>query len=152
MTPTRAEQPIRDILSLMSGFAYRLAQAAVVTIGVFLAITLGFRNGCACSTKEKAYQAAMKSDLRNLVTAQETYFDTYGTHAPTVEALGDLYYTPSVGVSVLIEEASGDGWRGAATHDRASKRCAIFVGRVAPPSAAKDAIAGTPVCWEGKKR
>src|ERR687891_1614852 len=52
------------------GFTLIELLIVVVIIGILAAIAIPKF----ASTKEKAYLAAMKSDLRNLVTAEEAYF------------------------------------------------------------------------------
>ena len=60
----------------------------VVIIGILAAIAIPkFAN-----TKEKAYVASMKSDLRNLITAQEAYFsDNNSNYAQSTTNLGTNY-------------------------------------------------------------
>ncbi|MBI4503815.1 MAG: hypothetical protein HY700_21965 [Gemmatimonadetes bacterium] len=82
------------------------------------------------ATKTKAYVAAMKSELRNLVAAQEQYRASRARYANT---LGDLTFYPSIGVAIEIATATATGWAATATRARArGNSCSIFVGSVRP--------------------
>ena len=60
-------------MSNRKGFTLIELLIVVVIIGILAAIAIPkFAN-----TKEKAYLASMKSDLRNLITAEEAYFGDY---------------------------------------------------------------------------
>src|SRR5690348_11430580 len=62
--------PSEEVAMNRKGFTLIELLIVVVIIGILAAIAIPkFAN-----TKEKAYIASMKSDLRNLVTAEEAYF------------------------------------------------------------------------------
>jgi hypothetical protein len=74
------------------------------------------------------YVAAMRSDLRNLVVAQEAYFADNIAYAPSVPAMGGPY-VPSQGVTVVILTLSRTGWNGVVIHESAPGYvCGVFIG------------------------
>lgn len=90
----------------------------IVTLAV-LSCSAGLANdACACS-KSKAYVAAMKSDLRNMSSAQEEYFAAHGRYASdsVLQAGGmkDLFRA-STGVTLSIDYADAQRWHARATH------------------------------------
>lgn len=95
------------------------------------------------STRERAYQAAMKADLRNLVVAEEAYF---ADNLAYTESPGDLAFTSTTGVTIEGIElaADGNGWAATATHAESSAICAIYVGSAEPPMQGMEE--GVPVC------
>ncbi len=115
---------------------------AVAVMGVVLLGSLLPGSGC---SKDRAYAAAMKSDLRNLVSAEEAYYADHETYAASKSDLYD-YYASSAGVSIHIDQATADGWSGSAIHSATTTQCAIFVGDVEPP--ASDAQPDAPYCWK----
>lgn len=82
------------------------------------------------SMLEKAYSAAMKSDLHNLVTAQEGYFADNYTYSDDPAALG---FQASRGVTVTITDAGRTGWPAKASHPRARHVCGSAMGTATNP-------------------
>ena len=74
---------------------------------------------------ERAYEAAMESDLRNLVTAEAMYFADHGAYTTSLRA---LTYSPTEGVRLEVVEANRDGWKAVARHELVAEQCRIGVG------------------------
>jgi type IV pilus assembly protein PilA len=108
------------------GFTLIELLIVVVIIGVLAAIAIPKFQ----STKGKANAASLKSDLRNLATAQEAYF--YENLAYTSN-VANLNVTLTRGVTITWGTVSTAGWAAKVTHPLAYPiECAIFMGAVPP--------------------
>ncbi len=104
------------------GFTLIELLIVVVIIGILAAIAIPKFS----ATREKAYFAAMKSDLKNLASQQEIYYsDTY-SYTTNVTSLG---FVSSEGVNVAMS-ASTDGWSASNTHSALAtdEGCGIYYG------------------------
>ena len=122
---------------MKKGFTLIELLIVVVIIGILAAIAIPkFAN-----TKEKAYVASMKSDLRNLITAEEAYFsDNNSSYATTTGTSGlGTNSRASSGVTVTIGTVTATGWAATAGHNSTAKTCAISVGGTSTNE-------GEPVC------
>ena len=107
----------------------------MVIIGILASIAIPkFAN-----TKEKAYLAAMKSDLRNLVTAEEAYF---ADSIKYTSNLGTMYSTTTgvIGPTITV---TADAYTATVSHTTTTKTCAVYSGSTALAPANKE---GSPKC------
>ena len=104
------------------GFTLIELLIVVVIIGILAAIAIPKFS----ATREKAYYAAMKSDLKNLASQQEIYYSDEYSYTSSVTALA---FTNSEGVTVTVD-GDTSGWGATATHAAlaATEGCAIFYG------------------------
>ena len=111
-------------MSNKKGFTLIELLIVVVIIGILAAIAIPkFAN-----TKDKAYVAAMKSDLRNLATYEEQYAaDQNGSYfAGTATMATPMQgFTPSQNVTITAVLVAGppQGWTATATHSQSAKTC-----------------------------
>lgn len=120
------------------GFTLIELLVVVVIIGILAAIAIPKFQ----STKGKANAATLKSDLRNLATAEEAYF--YENLVYTTSLPG-LRVALSTGVTITWGTVNAAGWAARITHPLAYPiQCAMFMGSVPPMPPAT--VEGQLVC------
>ena len=125
------------------GFTLIELLIVVVIIGILAAIAIPkFAN-----SKNKAYVTAMKSDLRNLVTAEEAFFSDsthYTDGATLVNTMKSFKNSSGVGVPNV---STGPGyWTATVTHSQlAGATCGIGVNTSNPINT--NAGDGEPICY-----
>ena len=119
------------MLRTRKGFTLIELLIVVVIIGILAAIAIPKF----AQTKEKAYVTAMKSDLKNLVSANEAVYSDANSYT-TIPAAP----VGSSGVSIT-QTGTATGWTATASHASTSVTCTINVG-----AAAAGGVEGEPVC------
>jgi prepilin-type N-terminal cleavage/methylation domain-containing protein len=122
------------------GFTLIELLIVVVIIGILAAIAIPKFS----STKGKAYIATMKSDLKNLASAQESYYYDnavyYNGGIPNVA----LLFSPTVNVTITMVSGDVSGWSATSAYAGIANTCAIYVGTAAAPAPAT--VEGSPAC------
>jgi prepilin-type N-terminal cleavage/methylation domain-containing protein len=120
------------------GFTLIEILIVIVIIGILAAIAIPkFAN-----SKDRAVLASLKSDLRNLMTAQETYFGDNQTYAPAIgpaPAAGVVAFQPSENNVLTLSTVTSSGWAGEATNPALKgsiTKCGVYIGAGTPPNAA----------------
>ncbi len=135
------------------GFTLIELLIVVVIIGILAAIAIPKF----AATKERAYVASMKTDLRNIVTAEEGYAGNSGgaylkpaSDSATVKSLGISLSTGnsiSAGTVVAASGTAAPGWSATMTSTNTGKSCYIYVGGATAPKVLTPALAdGAPGC------
>ena len=126
------------MLKMRKGFTLIELLIVVVIIGILAAIAIPkFAN-----TKSKAYITAMKSDLRNLVTAEEAFFSDSSKYTSQVT---NLKYQNSTGVASPTLTVGSGYWTATNGHTQlTTTTCGIAVNTTNP--VVGTAGEGEPAC------
>src|SRR2546426_9042724 len=89
-----------------------------------------------------ALQSQMKSDLRNLITAEEAFFADSIKYTTTI-GVGGVDYRPSADNRILELRLTKDGWVATMGNAKTKTICAIFVGSTPLAPAVEE---GRPAC------
>jgi prepilin-type N-terminal cleavage/methylation domain-containing protein len=129
-------------LASQRGFTLIELLIVVVIIGILAAIAIPKFS----SSKEKAFVGNMRSDLRNLITAQEGYFYENSTYYNGAVPSLDGNFKSSSPVTIALMNVTGTGWAATATHPQTARTCAVYYGTGGPlgPAVADGQVGCTP--------
>jgi type IV pilus assembly protein PilA len=120
------------------GFTLIEMLTVVVIIGILAAIAIPHFN----NSKGRVYYTAMKSDLRNLASAQEAFFTDSMHYTSNVASLS---YSSSNGVTPPVIVTVAGGWSATVSHSQLTgSECGIGVNATNPTKTA--AGEGEPAC------
>ena len=114
----------------------------LIVVAVILGLLASIAIERFANVKEKTYLAAMKADLRNLVTA-EIVFSTDSLRFTTVIGSGGLTYQATTGNTTPSIVLTGDGFTALVGNTNTPRTCVIFMGSTPIAPAINE---GEPAC------
>jgi type IV pilus assembly protein PilA len=131
------------------GFTLIELLIVVVIIGILAAIAIPKFS----STKEKAYIASMKADLKNLTNVEEAFYADSGKYASKDQLKAGTAYEWNVSQGNAVSAVDGDatGWSAALTNPavKSVASCNIYAGDVTGAAGTNKGTAtadGAPAC------
>ena len=114
----------------------------LIVVAVILGLLASIAIERFANTKERTYLAAMKADLRNLITA-EVVFSTDSLRLTTVIGSGGLTYQITTGNTMPSIVLTGDGFTALIGNSNTPRTCVIFMGSTPIAPATNE---GEPAC------
>jgi hypothetical protein len=103
----------------------RVRQLLALSLLTLAARGLSAQSSDQASDAETASRTRLKSDLRNLVTAQEAY---YADHSAYADVIDNLRFKPSSGAQVSLVATQNNAWAAIAVDEAMPGRsCVIFI-------------------------
>ncbi len=119
-------------MTARDGFTLIELMLALVIVGLLAAIALPQFS----HARERTYVAVMKTDLRNFVTAEESYFYDFSVYTSSVVSVEPRGFKTSANVSLQVNEATSSGWSATVSHVGTPVECYLFLGSAAPVGSA----------------
>ncbi len=122
------------------GFTLIELLIVVVIIGILAAIAIPKF----AATKDKAKLASVKTDIRNLMTAEEAYFSDYSVYGTVANVALASNFTFSKDNTASADGAGASGWKATVTNSAISggtSKCHVAVGGSAPTTGEDGVIA-----------
>lgn len=124
---------------LADGFSLVELLVVMVVIGILVGLAIPrYRE-----YKRRFYLTTMVTDLRNLATTEESFWNISGTYSMDLQ---QIQFTASPRVSISMVSADTLGWAAKASYAGDTAICAIYYGNapVLTPATLKDVIGCTP--------
>lgn len=121
------------------GFSLVELLVAMVVVGILVGLAIPRYN----EYKRRFYLTTMVTDLRNLATTEEAYWNLTGTYSTDLQ---QIQFTSTPRVSISMVSADTLGWAAKASYDGDTAICAIYYGNapVLSPASIKNVIGCTP--------
>lgn len=115
----------------MRAFRKGFTLIEILVVLVVLGILSGIAIARFVTTKEAAYEASMKADLRNFALYEQNYLiDSQGSYFAGSGAAQGFVPTVGVTISATADPGPPPSWQAIASHNKTSKTCSIVTSGV----------------------